>query len=358
MNRFLILDIGAGTMDVLYYDEKSDLHYKAVVKSPVRHLAEKIENLSGNLAIRGNEMGGGHISKVLRHRAREADVVMSVSAAKTIHHDSVKVQSWCIQIVENNEIEKFICDKNFTEFTLGDLEPERLKRIIEGFGVPFEFDIVGICAQDHGVPPTGVSPLDFRHQIFKEHLDSNPLPQALLFKSDEVPAPLNRLTSIAESAGTLPAEEIYIMDSGIAAIIGASMDIQAVRKNRVLVLDVATSHTLGAALEGDAIAGFFEYHTQDITLDRLESLLCELADGKLSHNRILKEGGHGAYIRSAFGFDAAEIIIATGPKRRLVENSRLPIVFGAPFGDNMMTGTVGMLEAIRRRKGLKPRTYL
>jgi hypothetical protein len=36
----------------------------------------------------------------------------------------------------------------------------------------------------------------------------------------------------------------------------------------------------------------------------------------------------------------------------------LPIHFGAPLGDNMMTGTVGVLEAIRRHKGLEPITYL
>ena len=358
MNRFLILDIGAGTMDVLYYDEQSDLHYKAVVKSPVRHLSERIENLKGNLAITGIEMGGGILSGMLRQRAKEADVVMSESSAVTIHHDSMKVRSFGIQIVKDDEIEKFMEDENFHALTTGDLEVERVKQIVEGFGVPFVFDIVGICAQDHGVPPAGVSHLDYRHQIFKKHLDRKPFPHELIYKSNEVPASLNRLASIAKSAEMLPAREIYVMDSGIAAIIGASMDIRAVRKNKVLVLDVATSHTLGAALEGDTIAGFFEYHTQDITLDRMESLLCELADGKLSHSQILKEGGHGAYIRSAFGFDAAEIIIATGPKRRLVENSRLPIVFGAPFGDNMMTGAVGMLEAIRRRKGLKPRTYL
>jgi hypothetical protein len=30
----------------------------------------------------------------------------------------------------------------------------------------------------------------------------------------------------------------------------------------------------------------------------------------------------------------------------------LPILFGAPLGDTMMTGTAGVLEAILRRKGL------
>ena len=33
MSRFLMVDIGAGTMDVLWYDSRIDLHYKAVVGS-------------------------------------------------------------------------------------------------------------------------------------------------------------------------------------------------------------------------------------------------------------------------------------------------------------------------------------
>ena len=38
--RILMVDIGAGTMDVLCYDTEADLHFKAVVKSPVRYIAE------------------------------------------------------------------------------------------------------------------------------------------------------------------------------------------------------------------------------------------------------------------------------------------------------------------------------
>ena len=156
----------------------------------------------------------------------------------------------------------------------------------------------------------------------------------------------------------LPADEIYVMDSGMAAILGSSMDPLARSKGKTLVLDVATSHTLGAALDGEEIAGFFEYHTRDISLDRLDYLLQKLADGELEHEKILEEGGHGAYTRKAFGFDAVEIIVSTGPKRSLVEGSKLPITPGAPLGDNMMTGTVGLLEAIRKRKGLKPISYI
>ena len=80
MSRFLMIDIGAGTMDILVYDSQTDLHYKAVVKSPVRHLAEKTAAVSGNLLVLGTEMGGGPITQVLMERARTAEVVMSLSA--------------------------------------------------------------------------------------------------------------------------------------------------------------------------------------------------------------------------------------------------------------------------------------
>ena len=358
MSRFLMVDIGAGTMDVLCYDTDTDLHYKAVVKSPVRYVAETAAAKSGNLLVTGCEMGGGPVTRVLQDRAKSADVVISVSAAATLHHSREIVQSWNIRILEDKAAAELQADSRYSELTLADLETQRIQQIVEGFGVPFEFQAVAVCAQDHGVPPQGVSHLDFRHNLFKACLQDNPYPHSLLFKADEVPSEMNRLSSIAASACRLPADEVYVMDSGMAAILGASQDILAKDRDNIFILDVATSHTVGAALSGEELAGFFEYHTVDITLERLEALLLDLGQGNLSHKQILSEGGHGAFMRNAIGFGDDEVIIATGPKRRLVENSHLPIVFGAPLGDNMMTGTVGMLEAVRRRKGLEPIVYI
>jgi uncharacterized protein (DUF1786 family) len=358
MSRFLMVDIGAGTMDVLWYDTEADLHYKAVVQSPVRNLAEKAAELSGNLLLSGTEMGGGPVTTVLKERAKYAEVVMSASAAATLHHNPAKVRSWGIDIVEDSKIEDLLPNRNYSHLVLGDLEVERLRRIVEGFGVIFEFDAVAICAQDHGVPPAGVSHLDYRHNMFQDRLKEKPYPHVLLYRNDEIPREMNRLSSIAQSACAIPTEEIYVMDSGMAAILGGAMDGLAHNKERVVILDVATSHTVGAAVYGDEIAGFFEYHTADITLDRLEDLLVELCDGKIEHGRILAEGGHGAYLRTTIGFQDVDVIIATGPERRLVVPSKFPIVLGAPLGDNMMTGTVGLLEALRLRKGIEPINYL
>lgn len=358
MSRFLMVDIGAGTMDVLWYDTQSDLHYKAVVKSPVRSIAERAAELSGNLVVTGSEMGGGPITQVLKQRAKSAEVVMSVSAAATLHHDPQKVRSWGIDIVEDEKADILCGDQNYASLVLEDIDVTRIRRIVESFGVAFSFDAVAVCAQDHGVPPVGVSHLDFRHNMFQARLEKNPYPNVLLYKASEVPAEMNRLRSIAKSAAAISTEEIYVMDSGMAAILGGSMDIPARKRNPIVILDVATSHTVGAAMTGDEIAGFFEYHTHDITLKHLDDLIVALCEGNLEHSRVLAEGGHGAYLRKAVGFQNVDITIATGPKRRLVEPSKLKITFGAPWGDNMMTGTVGLLEALRRRKGLEPIDYL
>jgi uncharacterized protein (DUF1786 family) len=354
MHKFLLVDIGAGTMDVLYFDGSDQQHYKAVIVSPVRSIASAIENCPGNLLLTGVEMGGGPISGVLKQRAQQHSVVISVSAAATLNHDLEKISSWGIRVVEDQTAESMKADNAYSHIHLADLDIGRLKKLIKGFGVPFSFDAVVVCAQDHGVPPQGVSHLDYRHNMFTGILDKDPSPHALLYEKNEIPGNLNRLKSIAATASAMPAKEVYVMDSGMAAILGASMDHAAKGKKKIMVLDVATSHTLGAALVGGELAGFFEYHTSDITLERLESLIIGQADGTLCHEQILAEGGHGAYTRKTVGFKEVEAIIATGPKRNLIAESKLDISWGAPMGDNMMTGTAGLLEAVRRRKGLDP----
>jgi uncharacterized protein (DUF1786 family) len=358
MGRYLMLDIGAGTLDILYYDTGHDLHYKAVVRSPVRVLADEIRRTGGNLVVTGCEMGGGPVSQALIERAKTAEVVMAEQSAATIHHDLQRVAARGIRVVAAAEAEELISDSRFDHIRTGDLQTDRLRRLVEGFGVAFEFDAVAVCAQDHGAAPPGVSHLDFRHRLFTAALAAQAVPQALLYRSDRIPPEMTRLQAIARAARALPTDRVYVMDSGMAAILGAAMDGSAAHKKRILVLDIATSHTVGAAMQEGSLEGFFEYHTADITLERLDRLLRDLADGKLTHRGILAQGGHGATIRQAFGFDRVELIVATGPRRRLALKSTLPLTFGAPWGDNMMTGTVGLLEAVRLREGLPPMTYL
>ena len=351
--KFLMIDIGAGTLDILYYDSDRSVHYKAVVKSPALTVAEKLSAIDGDLLITGVEMGGGSLASLLKEKARSARVLITKSAGATINHNIKKVESLGVEVVEDEEVKGFRRSGRYKCFDISDLEFERIKGIVQGMGLPFSFDVVGICAQDHGVPEPGMSHLDYRHNILKEKLGKQPFPHEMLYSSGDIPQTFNRLKSIAVRAEQFPASEVYVMDSGMAAILGGTLDPLARRKDKKIILDIATSHTVGAAFEGDEFFGSFEYHTVDITTDILDSLLVNLADGKLDHSEILAQGGHGAYIRKSFGFNNLDLILSTGPKRSLSYGSELNIVPGAPFGDNMMTGAAGLLEAIRIKKGLQ-----
>jgi uncharacterized protein (DUF1786 family) len=358
MKNLLAIDIGAGTMDILCYVPDEEMHYKAVVQSPVRTQAAAVEATTGNLAVTGVEMGGGPVTGALQTRARTHQVVISSTAAATLHHDPARVAAMGLQIAADEQMDPWIRNPNFTPVTLGDIEPDRIQRIVESFGLPFEFEAVAVCAQDHGAAPPGVSHLEFRHQLFKTRLDRHPYPHTLLFSPEDLPPEFNRLRSISQAAVRLPTRKVYVMDSGMAAILGASQDPATMHLTTFMVLDIATSHTVGAVVSEGELQGSFEYHTHDITLERLEQLLLDLPGGRLEHDRILAEGGHGAYLRASVGYDAVQAIVATGPKRRLLAPSRLPITWGAPWGDNMMTGCTGLIEAIRRREQLEPITYI
>ena len=358
MSRLLMVDIGAGTMDVLYYDTAKEQHYKFVAPSPVRLLGVQIENTPGPLVVDGVEMGGGPVTEALIKRAAQAEVVISKAAAATLHHNPEKVRSWGLQVADSARLEACLADPTYRPLTLGDVQVRNLRQVIQGMGLSPDLDIVALCAQDHGVAPPGVSHLDFRHNLFLSYLKDAPQPHKLLFRSDEIPEAFNRLRSMARTAEDLGADEIFVMDSGMAAMVGASQDMQARHKSPILVLDIATSHTVAAIMEDDEVAGFLEYHTHDITCSRLENLIRELAEGRLDHHQILAQGGHGAFVRHGVGLDKLKAIIATGPKRGLAADARLPLSWGAPWGDNMMTGTVGLLESVRRRKGLDTISYV
>ncbi len=351
MSRVLTIDVGAGTMDVLYADTESGMHYKAVVRSPVAAVAEQIRSAKKKLLLVGTEMGGGAVSQAVRQRAAKENVVTSTSAAMTLSHDPDRVRRLGLDVLSDERAEELAEDGGFSVVRLGDIEAARIKMIVKSFGVPFAFDAIGVCAQDHGMAPPGVSHLDYRHNHHKAILEAKPHLCSFLRRAEDVPEDMSRLRVIVGAAQKLTEAQVYVMDSGMAGMLGASMDPRVRASRRSIVLDVATSHTVAAALEGGELCAFFEYHTKDITTDHMDRLIEELAEGRLEHRQILAEGGHGAYTRRALGFDSVEVILVTGPKRRLLADSRLEMTLGSPLGDNMMTGTVGLLEAIRRHEG-------
>jgi len=352
----LMIDIGAGTMDVLWYDSDTGRRFKTVLRSPVWRMAEQAAG-HGDLVVVGGEMGGGPVTAALEARAQRHRVSITAEAAHTLNHDPQKVAAMGLEIVDRQAAGRLIA-AGTPSLTLADIDALQVRRILEALDVPLALDAVAVCAQDHGMPPQGVSHLDYRHGCHAAALDADPSPASLLYRADEVPETFNRLRTIAADAARLTAGAVFVMDSGMAAILGASLDSLASANRDIMVLDIATSHTVAATLRRGEVAAYLEYHTRDLTAERLDALLPALAEGRLTHEEILAGGGHGAYTRRRVGFNRLGVIVATGPRRALARKCTLPIVFGAPFGDNMMTGTTGLLEALRRRLGLPPIDYI
>ncbi len=152
MSRILCLDVGAGTLDILWVDTERELPLKAVVASPVRTIAERIERLAGDLLVTGGEMGGGPVTEALRRRAQTHRVWITAEAAATLHHDPEVVRGWGFERIEAADAERIRRRFGPAHVELADIEVDRIRGLIEGFGVPFAFDVVAFCLQDHGVP--------------------------------------------------------------------------------------------------------------------------------------------------------------------------------------------------------------
>jgi len=187
MSRFLCVDIGAGTMDVLWFDTEALHHYKAVVVSPVRTIAERASQLQGDLVVTGCEMGGGPVTEVLRRRAETNEVILSVSAAATLHHNLEQVRSWGITVVEDTEAEKLRRHSRYAHLVLQDVEADRLERIVEGFGVPFGSmpwrSACRIMACRHRGFHTSISGIEFTGNGWS----SGPIHICCFFPATEVP---------------------------------------------------------------------------------------------------------------------------------------------------------------------------
>jgi len=352
MHPILSIDIGAGTTDILVFYPDTQEHYKAVSVSPIKKIAETILGTQGDLLLSGTIMGGGAVSNAVIQHAKTHNVFMTPTAAKTINDNLEKVRDKGITLISDLEKEKLPGD-NITHLILRDISTSGIRVLLNELGAAWEFSYIAAAVQDHGVAPGGVSSIDFRHQIMKAIIEKKPFPEAFLFLVEKIPPYFTRMKATGALLSEIPHQKAFMMDTGMAAVLGASLDRNLQGCSHCLVVDIGNSHTLGACLTNNILGGFFEYHTNHLTSQRFEELLVGLGNGTLKHHQVVSEGGHGAYIRSCPGFNQIEKIVVTGPRRReIMQGVTLEYCEGGPLGDTMMAGTVGLLEAIKRNENL------
>jgi len=354
--KILAMDIGAGTADILLCDDQKksiENCVKMVLPSPSQVFAAKVKEatkLYKDIFIKGDIIGGGAFSFALREHVKKGlQVIMTEKAAYTVRNDLDEVKELGIEIVkEENE------PTNFRGETLAveEVNIMQLQAFMVKFGETLvDVDVVAVAVQDHGVFPKGTSNRRFRIQKMRELLKKSPKPENLAFRDQEIPPYFLRMRSAAQaSRRQLPKTKVLLMDTSPDAILGCLKD-QAVEKaNTVLAVNVGNGHTMAAIISEGNIVGVMEHHTRLLNPQKIERLLVDFADGKLTDEEVFKDNGHGLFfLAEPLGFSKIEIIAATGPNRNILAKTKLPVHFAAPVGDVMMTGPIGLVEATKRK---------
>ncbi len=352
--RVLALDIGAGTEDVLLYDERKkriENCIKMVLPSPSQVFAKKVRaatQMHHDLFVKGDIIGGGPFTEALReHIEKGYRVFMTKAAAYTVRNDLDQVKELGIKIVENATLKSFKGQTLVTE----EVNIRKLQCALAFFDESFtDTDFVAIAVQDHGVPPKGESNRRFRIEKTRQLLERNPKPETFAFLGDDIPPHYLRMRSAAyASKRQLPNAEVVVMDTSQDAIVGCLRDPVVERANPILAVNVGNNHTMAAIISNGEITAIMEHHTRLLSPKKLEHLLIKFADGKLSDDEVFMDNGHGViFLTEPPGFSKMERTVVAGPNRNILASANLPVHFATPAGDVMMTGPVGLVEVTKR----------
>jgi len=352
--KILALDIGAGTEDILLYDKKQCIEncVKMVLPSPSLVYAAKVRKatrLCQDLFIKGDIIGGGAFASALKdHLEVGLRVVMTEKAAYSIRNNLDEVREFGIEIGHESPSTNF----NGKTLIIEEINITRLREFLTDFNEMLsDVDVVAVAVQDHGVSPKGTSNRRFRIQKMRELLENNPHPESLAFKEDEVPSCFLRMKSAVQaSKRQLPEAEVLVMDTSPAAILGCLEDPVLGDADPVLAVNVGNSHTMAAIISKERIIGLIEHHTRLLNPEKIERLLVDFADGKLSDEDVFNDEGHGLFfLEEPPSFSKIKRVVATGPNRNILAKTDLSVHFAAPAGDVMMTGPIGLVEAAKKK---------
>jgi uncharacterized protein (DUF1786 family) len=353
--KILALDIGAGTEDVLLYDDRKksiENCVKMVLPSPSKVFAEKVREatrLYKDVFVKGDIIGGGAFAFALRnHVEKGLRVIMTGNAAYTVRNDLNEVRDLGIEITTGQSEPGAFTGESLI---IKEVNLRKLQDFLSEFGETLsDVDVVAIAVQDHGVFPKGMSNRKFRIQKMKELLKENPKPENLAFTEEEIPSFFLRMKSAAlASRRRLPRAEVLLMDTSPAAILGCLKDPVAEKANPILAVNVGNGHTMATIISDGKIVGMMEHHTRLLNPQKIEKLLVSFGNGKLGDEEVFKDNGHGLFLlKRPPGFSKIEKVVATGPNRNILAKTSIPVHFAAPAGDVMMTGPIGLVEATKR----------
>jgi len=352
--KILAIDIGAGTEDVLLYDDKKrnvENCIKMVLPSPCLGFAKQVKAATRHrkdLFVTGDTVGGGPLSQALKKHVKAGiRVYMTENAAYTVRNNLDQVKELGIEIVQDFGPEDF---KGET-IVLEEVNINKQYGLLKHFGESFsDIDVVAIAVQDHGVFPGEMSNRRFRINQMRTLLEKNPRPEAFAYLENEIPICFPRMRSAVQaSKRQLPNARVVVMDTSPDAILGCLMDPAVENADPILAVNVGNGHTMAAIVSKGEITAVLEHHTRLLYQQKMEKLLKDFADGKLSNETVFEDNGHGMfYLKKPSGFSEIEKVVVTGPNRKVLAETGLSVHFATPAGDVMMSGPIGLVEATKR----------
>ncbi|MCX8118634.1 MAG: DUF1786 domain-containing protein [Desulfobacterota bacterium] len=341
--KILAIDIGAGTQDILLFDSDRTIENCStlVLPTPSRVFAARVRKMAGDLYIYGDTIGGGSIGRAVQgHLKKGYRVVMSESAAYSIRNDLEEVRSMGIEVGENPSPGKF------QELEIKEIDLPLLQRFLTQFGEDFDFDVIAVAVQDHGVAPKGVSDRAFRFEQMEARLREDNRPESIHFTEDSIPSQYLRMRSAAKAVKRASPSPVIVMDTAFSAILGCLNEAE----DPCLVVNVGNGHTMAALLIEGKIEGLYEHHTHRLTPKKLEDHLRRFLRGELTQQEVFEDEGHGVITLTPHHEEVR--IWVTGPNRNLFKETSFRYTFAAPGGNTMMTGPLGLIKAAQNRFGI------
>jgi len=343
--RILAVDIGGGTQDILLFDSTRTPEncLRMVMPAPTVLLGREIQKatLRGEpIFLSGVLMGGGACrAAVARHLAAGLPVYATADAARTFDDELEQVQAMGIIVISEDEARQL---HHVHYLTTRDLDFQSICSALKALGAPLGLDGLAVAVFDHGEAPPGESDRRFRFGYLAKRTEQKGDLTAFAYPADQVPKMMTRMLAVVQDAPEdLP---LMLMDTAPAAVLGALEVPEVHRQPRVVAANVGNFHTLAFDLQEGQILGFFEHHTDLLSLFKLENLIKGLTAGTLSNKAIFQDHGHGAWIREHKSAPV-DFLVATGPRRELLKGSVLNPYFAAPYGDMMMAGCWGLIRA-------------
>ena len=359
--RILAIDVGTGTQDILLFESGRTIEncFKMVMPSPTVIVAERIKRATERgqaILLTGVTMGGGPCHWAARdHALAGYAVAVTPEAGRTFDDDLAMVEQMGFEIIDEAEAERRAGNPGLVHIELRDFDARAIISALRAFDVDPSVDALAIAAFDHGAAPPGVSDRRFRFNFIAQTVHRNPVPSAFAYVSQDTPADLTRLRSIAGSAahylelsGSGQHAPLLLMDTGSAAVLGALEDPLVRGQRDSLLCNIGNFHTLAFHLVQDRIVGIFEHHTGEIDRTKLEQMLVRLAEGTLTNEEVFNTSGHGALILHAAdgNSEAFPFLAVTGPRREMLRGSSLHPYEATPHGDMMLAGCFGLLRAL------------